>query len=274
MSFMPAITTIPGLNIRKLTAPKQEEFISLTDLAQQQGDVSLIDNWLKNKNTIAYLAAWERLHNPDFCEDELKNIMMEAGLNRFRLSISRWTNDARGIGIIAKRGRTGGDTFAHIDIALEFAGWISAEFRLYVNTEFKRYKLKEQEEQAALQPWNFQRFLSKQAYHIQTDAVKECLIDETMERNQASRIYASEADVLNLAVFGISASTWRSQHPGVSGNLRDMASIEQLLVLSQLEPQNALLIKQGVPQAERLKYLKAEAQQLLAKQLGTVKKIK
>lgn len=240
----------------------QNHYISLTDIALRQGSPKLLDDWLKNKNTIEFLAAWERLNNPEFDETGFKGIWMEAGLNRFRLSVTRWNKETNGIGIAAKRGK-GGGTMAHEDIALEFAGWLSPELRLYIISEFKRLKRQENLDNLESAEWSVQRLLSKMGYRVQTDAIKEHIISPDMSKYKQGIIYASEADLLNLAVFGMTAKEWRDANPDLKENIRRYASVPQLTVLSQLESQNALLIKMGVPQQKRLEYLCNEAQRRL-----------
>ncbi len=231
---------------------QQEDYISLTDLARYK-DAShtdtIIQNWLRNRNTIELLGIWEQLYNPDFKPLEFEGFKKQAGLNSFVLTPKRWIEATNAIGITSKQGRYGG-TFAHKDIALEFASWISIEFKLYLLKEFQR--LKEEESDRNKLDWNFQRTLAKVNYHIHTDAIKENLIPTELSKAQASLIYATEADVLNMALFGKTAKQWREEHPEKSGNIRDYASIEQLVVLSNMESTNALLIHQGLSQPERL----------------------
>jgi hypothetical protein len=231
---------------------QQEDYISLTDLARYK-DAShtdtIIQNWLRNRNTIELLGIWEQLYNPDFKPLEFEVFKKQAGLNSFVLTPKRWIEATNAIGITSKQGRYGG-TFAHKDIALEFASWISIEFKLYLLKEFQR--LKEEESDRNKLEWNFQRTLAKVNYHIHTDAIKENLIPAEISKTQASLIYATEADVLNMALFGKTAKQWREEHPEKSGNIRDYASIEQLVVLSNMESTNALLIHQGLSQPERL----------------------
>lgn len=253
------IAEIPGLNAKTYEVPDLGDYISLTNLAISQGGADLLTDWLRNKNTIEFLGVWERLNNPDFDETAFNLILASAGVNRFRLPVKKWVKDTNAIGITAKSGRQGG-TFAHIDIALEFAGWLNPSFRLFVITEFKRFKKQEAERQDAQLDWNVQRLLTKSAYRVHTDAVQQVLVAANLPREKSGIVYASEADLLNIAVFGCTAGEFRSNYPDRKGNMRDYASIEQLLILNQLESQNALLIRQGVSKQQRLVYLKQEAE--------------
>jgi hypothetical protein len=230
-----------------------EDYISLTDMVQNfEGGATLIDSWLRNKNTLEFIAVWERINNPSFNSVEFDRIRLEAGTNRFRLSVKTWMEKVNGIGVIAKAGRYGG-TFAHKDIAFEFGSWLSPEFKLYLIKEFQR--LKEQEIQSGQLEWNIRRSLTKTNYHIHTDAIKEFLIPPEISKEQAGHIYASEADLLNMALFGKTAKEWRTENPNRDGNIRDYATVGQLVVLASLESQNALLIEQQKSQTERLSIL-------------------
>ena len=228
------------------------EYISLTDIAKYRNPVepfSIINNWMRSRSTIEFLGLWEKLNNPDFKPVEFDRFRNEAGSNYFVLSPQRWIASTNAIGIISKSGRYGG-TFAHTDIAFEFASWISSEFKLYLITEFKRLK---QDENYRLQlEWNLQRTISKINYRIHTDAIKENLIPPEITKQQANFVYANEADLLNVALFGITAKEWRDNNPKQKGNIRDYATLEQLVVLSNMEGINALLIQQGLTQSERL----------------------
>ena len=228
------------------------EYISLTDIAKYRNPVepfSIINNWMRSRSTIEFLGLWEKLNNPDFKPVEFDRFRNEAGSNYFVLSPQRWIASTNAIGIISKSGRYGG-TFAHTDIAFEFALWISSEFKLYLITEFKRLK---QDENYRLQlEWNLQRTISKINYRIHTDAIKENLIPQEITKQQANFVYANEADLLNVALFGITAKEWRDNNPKQKGNIRDYATLEQLVVLSNMEGINALLIQQGLTQSERL----------------------
>ena len=228
------------------------EYISLTDIAKYRNPTepySIINNWMRSRSTIEFLGLWEKLNNLDFKPLEFDRFKNEAGSNYFVLSPQRWIESTNAKGIISKSGRYGG-TFAHTDIAFEFASWISSEFKLYLITEFKRLK---QDENYRLQlEWNLQRTISKINYRIHTDAIKESLIPQEITKQQASFVYANEADLLNVALFGITAKEWRETHLDQKGNIRDDATLEQLVVLSNMEGINALLIQQGLSQSERL----------------------
>jgi hypothetical protein len=227
-------------------------YISLTDIAKyrnknQSDDV--IKNWLRNRNTIELLGFWEQIYNPNFKPVEFDGFRKESGLNSFVLTPKKWIQSTNAIGIISKSGRYGG-TFAHKDIAFEFASWISIEFKLYLIKEFQR--LKEVEANQKNLQWSVQRTIAKINYQIHTDAIKENLIPITLTKEQASMIYANEADLLNVALFGITAQQWREQNPLSEGNIRDHATLEQLVVLSNMESINALLIQQGISSQERI----------------------
>jgi hypothetical protein len=224
------------------------DYISLTDMVKNiENGLALIEKWLRNKNTIEFLGIWEEMYNPVFNSTEFEGIKNQAGLNRFILSVKQWVEKTKSKGIIAKAGRYGG-TFAHKDIAFEFASWVSPQFKLYLLKEFQR--LKEQEQQ--LLGWSAQRELSKINYQIHTHAIKQNLIPEELTREQISTIYASEADVLNMALFGVTAKQWRDANPTLKGNIRDYASINELICLSNMENLNAVFITEEVPQSERL----------------------
>jgi hypothetical protein len=227
------------------------DFISLTDMVKgfEDGHV-LVEKWLRNKNTIEFIGIWEELNNPVFNYPEFGVIKNEAGLNRFTLSVKKWIEKTNAIGLIAKTGRYGSGTFAHKDIAFEFGSWLSPEFKLYLLKEFQR--LKDDENNRLKLEWSFQRTLAKVNYHIHTDAIKENLIPTELTKNQISFVYADEADMLNMALFGKTAHQWRIENPNTEGNIRDMATIEQLVVLSNLESINAMLIHQGTEHSERL----------------------
>ncbi len=226
-----------------------EDFLSLTDIARFKSDEpnAVIANWLRNRNTIEYLGIWESLYNPDFKPLEFEGFKKEAGLNAFTLSPSKWIESTGAIGIVSKSGRYGG-TYAHKDIAFKFASWISVEFELYVAKEFQRLK----EEEQKLLGWSVKRELSKLNYHIHTDAIKQNLIPPELTAKQKSFVYAEEADVLNVALFGITAKEWREANPDLKGNIRDYATINQLICLSNLENLNAVFIQKGMEQSERL----------------------
>ncbi|MGB6094621.1 MAG: KilA-N domain-containing protein [Moheibacter sp.] len=230
----------------------QQDYISLTDIARYKDAEhtdSIIQNWMRNRNTVELLGFWETIYNPDFKPLEFEGFRKQAGLNSFVLTPKRWIESTNAVGVVSKSGRYGG-TFAHKDIALEFASWISIEFKLFVIKEFQR--LKDEESNRNQLEWSVQRTISKINYRIHTDAIQESLIPNEITPKQASTIYANEADLLNVALFGITAKEWREANPETKGNIRDQATIEQLVVLSNMERINALLIKQGLTQKERL----------------------
>ncbi len=232
----------------------QEDYVSLTDMVRNFEDgIVLIEKWLRNKNTIEFIGIWEQLNNPGFNSPEFEGVKNEAGLNRFTLSVKKWIEKTNAVGIIAKTGRYGGGTYAHKDIAFEFGSWLSPEFKLYLIKEFQR--LKEEEYRTQSLEWNMQRTLAKVNYKIHTDAIKDKLIPPRISKAQANHIYANGADLLNVALFGMTAGEWRQGSPGKEGNMRDYAALEQLVVLSNLESINAVLIHQGLGQPERLRQL-------------------
>lgn len=231
------------------------DYISLTDIARYKDAEhtdDIIKNWLRNRNTIELLGFWESIYNPNFKPVEFDGFRKQAGLNSFVMTPKKWIESTNAIGIVSKSGRYGG-TFAHKDIALEFASWISIEFKLYIIKEFQR--LKEDETSQLKLEWNLQRTLSKINYHIHTDAIKDNLIPKEITKQQVNFVYADEADLLNVALFGLTAKEWRENNPDKKGNVRDYASLEQLVVLSNMESINALLISQGIAPSERLKEL-------------------
>lgn len=233
------------------------EYISITDMARfknpERTDI-IIGNWLRNRNTIEFLGIWEQLNNPDFKPIEFDGFKAQAGLNSFTLTAKQWIEQTGAIGLISKAGRYGG-TYAQKDIAFEFASWISVEFKLYLIKEFQR--LKEQEFQQL--GWDIRRNLAKVNYLIHTDAIKQNLIPDTLTPAQISHVYADEADLLNVALFGVTARQWREQNSNLKGNMRDHANVHQLVCLANLETMNAYLIQQGVTAAERLQQLNALA---------------
>ena len=231
---------------------EQSDFISLTDIARYKDPANtddIIKNWLRNRNTIELLGFWETLYNPDFKPVEFDGFKKQAGLNSFVLTPKKWIETTNAIGITSKAGRYGG-TFAHKDIAFEFASWISIEFKLYIIKEFQR--LKEDENDRLKLEWNLQRTLSKINYRIHTDAIKENIIPAIISKKDSGVTYASEADMLNMALFGKTAMQWRIENPELDGNMRDHATLEQLVVLSNLESINSVLIHQAILQSERL----------------------
>ena len=230
----------------------KQDYISLTDIARYRDTEhtdDIIKNWMRNRNTIELLGFWEMMYNPNFKPVEFDGFKKQAGLNSFVMTPKRWIENTNAIGIVSKAGRYGG-TFAHKDIALEFASWISIEFKLFIIKEFQR--LKEEESSRNHLEWDIQRTLAKVNYRIHTDAIKENLIPKELTKYQISMVYANEADLLNVALFGLTAKEWRDKNPGTKGNIRDEATIEQLVVLSNMESINALLIQQGSSQSERL----------------------
>ena len=254
-----------GFDIGIYTTDFKNEYISLTDIARYKSDEpnDVIKNWMRNKDTIAFLGLWESLHNPDFKPVEFDGFKKEAGFNSFTMSPIKWIDGVNAKGIISRAGRYGG-TFAHSDIALEFASWISPEFKLYIIKDYKR--LKSDENSRLSLNWNLNRELSKLNYKIHTDAIKENLIIPELTPQQKSFVYADEADLLNVALFGKTAKEWRLQNPGKKENLRDYTDLHHLLVLSNLESYNAILIEQNLSQKERLELLRETA----LKQLKTI----
>ena len=242
---------VQGLDI-SLIQNNQNDFISLTDLARHRDDERsdyIIQNWLRTRSTIEFIGLWEKFNNPDFNSIEFDGIKNLSGSNSFSLTAKRWIDTTNAIGIISKTGRYGG-TFAHKDIAFEFAAWLSTEFKFYLIKEFQR--LKDDENDRLKLEWNLQRTISKINYRIHTDAVKENLIPKEITKQQSSFVYANEADLLNVALFGTTAKEWRDLNEGKTGNIRDYSTLEQLVVISNMESINALLIQQGISQHERL----------------------
>ena len=238
-----------------LYSQNNEDFISLTDMARYRDAERtnyIIQNWLRTRNAIEFCGLWEQINNPNFKRIEFDAFRNESGLNSFTLTPQKWIETTDAIGMISKSGRYGG-TFAHRDIAFEFASWISPQFKLYLITEFQRLK-KEESSNLKLE-WNLQRTLAKVNYRIHTDAIKENLIPPTLSKDKINFVYADEADMLNMALFGMTAKQWRDANPKVEGNIRDAANIEQLVVLSNMESINAVLIHHGLQQSERLQQL-------------------
>lgn len=238
----------------------ENDYISMTDMVKNiENGLALIEKWLRNKNTIEFLGIWEEIYNPNFNSPEFEGIKNQAGLNRFVLSVKQWTEKTNSKGIIAKAGRYGG-TYAHKDIAFEFASWISPKFKLYLIKEFQRLK----EEERKQLGWDIRRNLTKINYRIHTDAIKENLVPAELTKAQINRIYATEADILNVALFAITAGEWRDKNPEKKGNIRDYADVSQLVCLSNLENLNALFICENLPQKERLlKLNKIAIQQMI-----------
>ncbi|WP_243718008.1 KilA-N domain-containing protein [Pedobacter changchengzhani] len=225
----------------------EQEYISITDMLKAKDGDFFVSDWLRNRNTVEYLGIWESIYNPDFNYGEFATIKSQVGLNSYKLSIKDWVENTNAIGLKATAGRYGG-TYAHPDIAFEFGMWISPKFKIYLVKEFQRLKA---DENSRLQlEWNLQRTISKINYRIHTDAIKENLIPKEITNQQSSLVYANEADLLNVAFFGITAKEWRYTNRAKAGNIRDDASLEQLVVLSNMESINALLIQQGLSQVK------------------------
>jgi hypothetical protein len=249
-----ATIEVKGSSVTVLSR-KDEDYISLTDIARYKNPEhtdDLIRNWLRNRNTVEFLGVWERLNNPSFKPVEFDGIRIQAGLNSFALTPKQWIEATGAVGIISKAGRYGG-TYAHKDIAFEFASWISVEFKLYLIKEFQR--LKADENRRLSLAWNLNRTLTKLNYRIHTDAIKAHLIPAVVTPAQSAITYANEADVLNVALFGQTAKQWRDVNPKLAGNMREYASVEQLLVLANIEGMNAEFIHMEIAQGERLKRL-------------------
>ena len=243
---------VKGIEIVILSENDKDDYISLTSIARyrdaERSDY-ILQNWLRNRSTIEFVGLWEQFNNPNFNSIEFDGIKNQAGANSFSLTPKKWIESTNAIGIISKTGKYGG-TFAHRDIAFEFATWISAEFKFYFIKEFQR--LKENENDRLQLNWNLQRTLAKVNYRIHTDAIKEIIIPKLLGQKETNLVYANEADLLNMALFGKTAQQWRSENPKSKGNIRDEASIEQLVVLSNMESINAVLIHNGLSQPDRL----------------------
>ena len=248
--------------IAVLSNGDENDYISLTDIARYKSDdpAATIQNWMRSRDVIEFLGLWEELNNPEFKPLEFEGFIAKAGANAFTMSPKKWVESTNAIGILSRAGRNGG-TFAHRDIAFEFASWISAEFKLYIIKDYQRVKADENSRLAL--GWNLNRTLAKINYRIHTDAIKEMLIPPDISPRQQSITYANEADVLNIAMFGMTAKEWRQAHPDAKGNIRDEANLQQLIVLANLESINAELIRHGVPQTERLLRLNASAKQMM-----------
>lgn len=243
--------TVQDTNITIISV-NEGDYISLTDIAKYKSDdpTAVIGNWMRNRNTIEYLGIWESLYNPLFNPTEFEGFKKEAGLNAFTMSPQKWINATGAVGIISKSGRYGG-TYAHRDIAFKFASWVSVEFELYIVKEFQRLKAEEEK----LVGWTAKRELSKINYRIHTDAIKHNLIPQELTQQQISHIYANEADVLNVALFGMTAKQWREANQHLKGNIRDYATINELICLSNMENLNAVFINDNIPQSDRLRKL-------------------
>ncbi len=235
------------------------DFISLTDMLKAKDGDFFISDWLRNRNTVEFLGIWEKIHNPDFNYGEYATIRNQAGLNSYKISVKKWVEKTSSIGLVAKAGRYGG-TYAHKDIAFEFGMWVSAEFKIYLIKEFQRLKEIEQKQLG----WDIRRNLTKINYQIHTDAIKRNLIPRELTSRQIRHVYASEADILNMVLFGKTAKQWRDENPEESGNIRDHANVSQLVCLANLESLNAHLIQEGQSPAERLQKLNKIAIQQMA----------
>ncbi|MBR2998231.1 KilA-N domain-containing protein [Candidatus Saccharibacteria bacterium] len=256
-----------------LLSRNDDYFISITDMIKAKDGDFFIADWLRNRNTVEFLGIWESINNPNFNYGEFAIIRSQAGLNNYKISVKEWVEKTNAIGIKSTAGRYGG-TYAHPDIAFEFGMWISPEFKIYLIKEFARLKAEEQERLSS--GWNLQRTLAKINYRIHTDAIKDHLIPAIVSNKQKSITYANEADLLNVALFGKTAAEFRAENPNTKGNIRDEATLEQLVVLSNLESINALLIRDGLSQAERLEKLNQVAIEQLKSLLlhKTIKKLR
>jgi hypothetical protein len=245
---------ISDINISILNI-NHKDYISLTDIASYKNKSrsdDVIKNWMRNKNTLVFLGLWEKINNPNFKPVEFDGFKTQAGLNSFVIGTKTWIKGVNAIGLISRQGRYGG-TYAHKDIAFEFASWISAEFKLYLIKEFQR--LKEKENRVSNLDWNAKRMLTKINYRIHTDAISKHIVPKLLNKNEYQRVYASEADILNMALFGITAKQWRNINHNKKGNVRDYANLTQLICLANLESLNAEFIRQGLIQSKRLKRL-------------------
>lgn len=257
-----SILAVLGNQITVLSDHDQD-FISLTDMLRSKDGEFFISDWLRNRNTIEFLGIWESVHNPLFNYGEFALIKSQAGLNSYKISVKEWVEKTGAVGLRASAGRYGG-TYAHKDIAFEFGMWISPEFKIYLIKEFQR--LKDDESDRLKLGWDLQRTLAKINYRIHTDAIRDILIPPTLSKKHTLLKYASEADLLNVSLFGKTAREWRDSHPQADGNIRDQASLEQLVVLTNLESLNSVLIRQGLSQAERLQKLN----EIAISQMGTL----
>lgn len=272
---MPKETIIAkGVEIGIYTDDFENEFISLTDIARYRNEDDprfIIQNWMKNRHTIEFLAAWEELHNPNFKRLQMHTFRNDVSLNRFVMTPEKWIKATNAKGIVSKRGRYGSGTYAHSDIAMSFATWISPEFQLYIMKDYRR--LKTDENSRLSLNWNLKREISKLNYRVHTDAIKKNLIPPELTSQQIHFTYASEGDLLNVALFGMTAREWRESNKGKSGNIRDYASIGQLLVLANLESYNAILIGHDKTQSERLVLLREMVKKQLASLSGRETKL-
>lgn len=253
-----------GLEIGIYTDDFQNEYISLTDIAKYRNNDDprfVIQNWMRNRNTIEYLGVWELLHNPDFNRVQFEAVKNESGMNRFVMTPTKWIKTVNSLGIVSRPGRHGGGTYAHSDIAMNFATWISPEFQLYIIKDYRR--LKSDEHSKLSLNWNLNREISKINYRIHTEAIKENLIPPELTQSQICNVYADEADLLNVALFGMTAKEWRTRNQEGKGNIRDCATINQLLVLANMESYNAILINEGIEQEVRIVKLRELAIQQL-----------
>lgn len=244
-----------GIDIGIYTMDYEREYLSLTDIARHRSiDPRItIHNWLRSRDVVEFLGLWESLNNPDFKRIDFDTFKQDAGANAFVFSIKKWVDELNAIGLVSKSGRYGGGIYVHVDIAFEFASWISPEFKLYIIKDYQR--LKHDENSRLSLNWNLNREISKLNYRIHTDAIRDNLIPPELTQKQISFTYANEADILNVVLFGKTAKQWRDENPKVEGNVRDYASLQQLLVLANMESYNAILINQGCEQAERMKLL-------------------
>lgn len=260
------IINAKGIEIGIYTTDFQNEYVSLTDIAKYRSIEPriTIHNWLRGRDIVEFLGLWEALHNPNFKRIDFDAFKKDAGSNAFVFSIKKWNEEMGAIGLISKSGRYGGGIYAHMDIALEFASWISPEFKLYIIKDYKR--LKTSESSHLTLGWNLNREIAKLNYRIHTDAIKDNLIPPELTPAQIAYTYADEADILNVALFGQTAKQWKNANPRKKGNMRDEATLQQLLVLANMESYNAILIEQGKPQSEQLVLLR----DLAVKQMQTL----
>lgn len=259
MSDERSVLTAKGMDIAMLTKPNQADYISITDIARYRSDEpnDVIRNWMRNRDTIEFLGLWEQLNNPNFKPVEFDGFRKASGSNAFTLSPRKWITSTNAIGIVSHAGKYGG-TFAHSDIAFEFASWISPEFKLYIIKDYQRLKLDEQHQRCL--EWSAKRLITKANYHLHTDAIQKHLAPPSLTKQQINNVYAHEADLLNMALWGITAGEWRAKNPDSKGNIRDEANVVDLVILANLETLNAELIKQGMPQSLRLLNLRRIAE--------------